>query len=177
MARGYRAQAAVDFMMSYGIALMVIFIAVSIIYKVSVVSPVFTQSTCTAAPGFECEGYALSASSGVLTLQLSQATGGSIVIRGAACASQPNSISNNPAYGNVKVTNTIAYYTTGNSPGTGITVYSDSSNTLVLYCYSNSGVATGTLGTGFSGFVWLNYTVPNYGNLTQQVAILNLKYT
>ena len=92
MARRLRAQAAVDFMMSYGIALVIVFIAVSIIFKVSLTTPVFVGSLCTSAPGFECETYTISASSGILYLTLSQATGGTIVINGEACASQPNGI-------------------------------------------------------------------------------------
>ena len=177
MARFVKAQAAVDFMMSYGIALIIIFIAVSIVYKVSVVSPVFSSSSCTAAPGFECEAYSLNAVNGILTIQLSQATGGTIIITGAACASQPNSIGNNPAYGNVRVANTIAYYPPYNAPTNGITVYSSGIATMMMYCYSGGGIATGQLGAGYTGFLWINYTVPNYGTLTQEVATLNMKYT
>lgn len=174
--RLFRAQAAIDFMMSYGLALIIIFIAVAVIYKVSVLSPALAVSSCTASPGFACEAYALN-TNGVLTLQLSQATGGTVTVNGAACASTPNSIGNNPAYGNVGVTPTAAFYFGTNSPGTGINLYSGSSNTLNLYCYGQAGIATGTLGNGFTGFVWLNYTVPNFGNTIQEVANLDLRYT
>lgn len=174
--RFFRAQAAVDFMMSYGIALIIIFMAVAVIYKVSILSPALATSTCTASAGFSCEAFALN-SNGILTLQLSQATGGTITINGAACSSLPSSTGNLPAYGNLQVSNTVTYYVGTNTIGTGINVYSDSSNTLVIYCYSVSGVATGSLGNGFTGFVWLNYTVPGYGGITQQVASLSLKYT
>ncbi len=171
-----KAQAAIDFMMSYGIALIIILIAIAVIYKVTVLSPALAVSTCSAVPGFACEAYALN-SSGILTLELAQATGGSLTIHGAACSSQPNATGNRPAYGNVWVTNTVGYYFGSNSPGTGIPVYSGAANTMVLYCYGGSGVASGPLGSGFSGFVWLNYTIPNYGNVTQQVASLNVRYT
>lgn len=175
-----KAQAAIDFMMSYGIALIVIFIAVVIIYNVSVASPALTTMACTPSAGFACEMFALNRS-GVLLLQLSQATGGPITVRGAACSSLPNSTSNvlttKPAYGNIKVSNTIAFYPPYNSPGTGINVYSDGSATLMLYCFSGSGVATGPLGNSYTGYIWLNYTVPGYGNLTQEIASLSVKYT
>jgi hypothetical protein len=170
------AQASVDFMMSYGIALIIIFIAVSLIYKVSVLNAVLSISSCIASPGFECEAFALN-KSGVLVLQLSQATGGSIIIKGAACASQASNIGAYPAFGNLNVINSILYYPPNNAPGTGINVYSDGSATLMIYCYSNAGVARGSLGNGYTGYVWLNYTIPSYGNITQQVAALNLKYT
>jgi hypothetical protein len=171
-----KAQAAVDFMMSYGIALIIIFIALAVIYKVSILTPELAVSSCTASPGFSCDAFILN-KSGILTIQLSQATGGTIQIEGAACASTPNSIGNNPAYGNVYVSNTPAYYFGTNSPGTGISLYSGSSNTMELYCYSNTGVASGSLGNSYTGFVWLNYTVPGYGNVIQQVANLNARYT
>lgn len=176
-----KAQAAIDFMMSYGIALIVIFIAVVIIYNVSVASPALTTMSCTPSAGFACETFALNRS-GVLLLQLSQATGGLITIRGAACSSLPNSTSNvlttRPAYGNIQVANTAnTFYPPYNSPGTGINVYSDESAILMLYCFSGSGIATGPLGNSYTGYVWLNYTVPGYGNLTEQVASLSVKYT
>ena len=174
------AQASVDFMMSYGIALIIIFIAISVIYKVSVLNSVLSISSCIASPGFQCEAFALN-KSGVLILQLSQATGGTIVINGAACASQVNNTGTKPAFGNIGVNNIIAYYPPNNAPGQGmfniVNVYSDSSSTMMMYCYSNLGVAKGSLGTGYVGYVWLNYTVPGYGSITQQIATLNLKYT
>ena len=103
-----------------------------------------------------------------------------------ACASQPNSIGTGPAYGNVNVGNDLftlpsLYYPansfTYNNIRGGLTVYSDGSVNMTMYCYSTSGIATGMLGTGFTGFVWMNYTVPSYGTLTQQVATVYLKYT
>jgi hypothetical protein len=176
MAQRTRAQAAVDFMMSYGIALIIIFIAISVIYKVSVLSPVLATSSCVASPGFECEAFALN-KSGVLLLQLSQATGGSIIIKGAACASQVNNAGVQPAFGNLNVINSIVYYPPYNSPGLGMNVYSDGSSTLMMYCYFGGGIAKGVLGNSYTGYVWLNYTIPNYGNVTQQIASLDLRYT
>ncbi|MGA3020762.1 MAG: hypothetical protein ABSD68_02320 [Candidatus Micrarchaeales archaeon] len=170
------AQASVDFMMSYGIALIIIFIAISIIYKVSVLNFVLSTSTCTASPGFQCEAFALN-KSGVLLLQLSQATGGTIIIKGAACSSQASNIGTKPAFGNVNVNSLPLYYPPNNAPGTGITVYSDSSSKLMMYCYSNVGVANGILGNGYIGYIWLNYTIPYYGNVIQQIAALNVRYT
>ena len=85
-----KAQAAVDFLLSYGIALIIITIAVAIIYKIVVTAPNLTSYTCSAAPGFSCDFYALSANTGVFTISMSQATGGLIVINGAACSSQIN---------------------------------------------------------------------------------------
>ena len=176
MRQGVRGQAAVDFMLSYGIALIIIVIAVAIIYKTNIATPTLTTTACSPTAGFSCDYFALS-HSGVLTMILSQATGGSMIINGVACTTQINATGNKPAYGNVNVGNAIAYYPTGWTPGTGISVFSGSGNTLNLYCYTNTGIATGPLGNTYLGYVWLNYTVPGYGNLTQIVATVNAKYT
>lgn len=176
MLQRLRAQAAIDFLTTYGIALMIIFIATAVIYNVSIVRPALATSTCTAAPGFACEAYTLN-TVGVLDLTLSQATGGEITILGAACSSLPGASGNKPAYGNFNVINSITYYPIGSAPGNGINVYSGESNSMYMYCYGPGGVATGSLGTGYNGYVWLNYTIPTYGNVVQQVAIISLKYT
>ena len=176
MLHGLKAQAAVDFMVSYGMALIIIFIAVAVIYKVTFLSPALATATCTPSAGFACEAFILNRS-GILTLQLSQATGGTITINGVACSSQVNNTGNKPAYGNIKVSNIATYYFGTNSPGSGTNLYSGSSNVMILYCYNGAGRATGSLGNGYTGFIWLNYTIPGYGNLTQEVAQLNVKYT
>ncbi len=181
MWRHFRAQAAVDFMMSYGIALIIIFIAIAVIYQISVLSPSLATQTCTGMAGFSCELFILN-KTGTLLLTLSQATGGTITVNGIACSSQPNATGNKPEYGNIYVTNAFPYYPPGtqpatNSPNTGINIFSDSSNTLYLYCYTGTGVAAGTLGDSYTGFIWLNYSVPGYGVLTQEVASLNTRYT
>ena len=173
---GMRAQAAVDFMVSYGIALIIIVIAVAVMYNIAMTSPVLATQSCTASPGFACSSFAID-TNGLLTISLSQATGGEIVVHGISCSSQQNTTGNKPAYGNIYVTAASQYYFSGNSPGSGVSIYSDSNSTLFPYCYSSGGAAAGSLGSGFIGFVWLNYTVPGYGNVIQQVASLDLKYT
>jgi len=172
----FRAQAAVDFLMSYGIALIVVTIAIAVIVKVAYLSPTLSTSTCTPAPGFACQYYAIN-TSGVLKLSLAQATGSAIIVHGIACSTLPNTTGNRPAYGNVYVTNSLAYYPSGGSPGTGISLYSGSAYTFSLNCYGPSGIATSNLQGSFIGNVWLNYTVPGFGTLTQQVASVDLRYT
>ena len=174
------AQASVDFLMSYGIALIVIAIAIAAIYQISFSHPTLSSYTCTAVPGFSCDTYALN-TTGALAVTLSQATGGPIVINGVACASQSNSIGNGPAYGNIFVTTTVAYYPTVNgittSPTNGISLSSDAGTLLSPNCYASSTPASGAIGTAFTGYLWLNYTIPGYGSTIQQVASLSLVYT
>ncbi|MEM3247642.1 MAG: hypothetical protein QW207_03860, partial [Candidatus Micrarchaeaceae archaeon] len=56
-------------------------------------------------------------------------------------------------------------------------MYSGTSYTLKAYCYGAGGIATGSYGNVFLGYVWVNYTVQGYGRITQQVATITVKYT
>ena len=171
-----RIQAAVDFLMAYGIALIIVSIAIAVMVKLMFLTPTLAISTCTPQPGFACQYYSIS-TNGILTISLAQDTGTPIDIEGLACSSLPNTTGNKPAYGNIYVTNSIAYYPPSNSPGTGIILYPGAAQTFNLYCYSSGGIAKGYVGGSFIGYLWLNYTVPSYGKITQQVASLNLRYS
>jgi hypothetical protein len=171
-----KSQAAIDFVTSYGIALVIVTIAIAVIYKTSILSPSLVTSSCSPIPGFSCDAYAINAITGVLTVTLSQATGGPININGAACSSLGSSSGSGPQFGNLGVTGNTLYYPGGVAPSSN-TVYSDSGATLQLNCYSSAGLASGPVGNSFIGYLWLNYTVPSYGNTIQQVASLNLVYS
>jgi hypothetical protein len=171
-----RSQAAIDFVTSYGIALVIVTIAIAVVYKTSILSPSLVTSSCSAIPGFSCDVYTIQALTGILTVTLSQATGGPISVNGAACSSLGSSTGSGPQFGNVGVTANALYYP--GSPPSSNTIYSDSGTTLQLYCYTSSNaIASGSVGNSFIGYLWLNYTVPNYGNTIQEVASLNLVYS
>ncbi|MEM0074331.1 MAG: hypothetical protein QW091_02380 [Candidatus Micrarchaeaceae archaeon] len=171
-----RLQAAIDFLMSYGIALIVISIAIAVIVKISFLTPVLSTSTCSPAPGFACQSYAIN-TSGVLTINLAQAIGTPIVVHGLSCSSLANSTGNRPMFGNIYVTNSVAYYPTNSAPGTGINMYSGTAQSFSVYCYGPGGIDKGPVGNSFIGYLWLNYTVPMYGYTTQEIASINLRYT
>ena len=80
-----KAQAAVDFLASYGLALVLITIVIVIIYQVAIADRYVFSNSCTPSPGFSCGFYSIN-SNGILTLQISQATGGPIQAEGIACA-------------------------------------------------------------------------------------------
>ncbi|MEM0094627.1 MAG: hypothetical protein QXF41_01335 [Candidatus Micrarchaeaceae archaeon] len=173
-----RLQAAVDFMMSYGIAILIITIAIGIIYKVGVLNPSLTPVSCTPAPGFSCGLFSMNRS-GALSIELAQASGAPIIINGVACSSGINQTSMLPAYGNIYVTSNSAFYPANSYPialGT-LQMYSGTSYTFKAYCYGAGGIATGSYGNVFLGYVWINYTVQGYGRITQQVATITVKYT
>ncbi|VVB77214.1 Uncharacterised protein [uncultured archaeon] len=178
-----KAQAAIDFMMSYGIALVIITVAVSVIYETSILIPSLTSSSCTPSPGFSCDTFALNRT-GILNISLSQATGGAVVVQGVACSTQINGSGIGPKYGNFYVTGNALWYPavtinsvlTNTAPNS-LLLYSGSGTLLRLNCYGAGGIAKGSPGSSFIGYIWLNYSVPGYGSTTQQVASLSLVYT
>ncbi len=166
---------ALDFLTSYGIAIIIMIIAIAVAYQVSVQSHYAFAPSCSASPGFSCGYYSID-QNGILTISLSQATGSAVVVSGIACSS---SITNNglPGSGNLYVTNSITYYPPSNSPGTGITLPSSGTQPFYLYCYGSSNAIAKSLVTGGSyiGYVWLNYTIQNTNiKDTQQIASVSL---
>ncbi|MEM3791477.1 MAG: hypothetical protein QXL16_01990 [Candidatus Micrarchaeaceae archaeon] len=169
-----KGQPALDFMLSYGFALIVIIVAVAIIISISFGNPTYEVQSCYVQPGFSCQFLSLN-SSGNLTIQLVQTTGGYFVINGAACSSTINASGDSPAYGNIYVSNSLLFYTQNGLPKGNI--FSDEAFTLGLKCYDSKGVASGAVGNGFAGYVFLNYTVPGYGKVVREIAAFNAKYT
>ena len=174
-------QSAVDYLSSYGLALTIIVVAFLAMYSIAL-APNNPSIYCTPTPGFNCNFIDLN-SSGVLTAKISQATGTQITINGAACASQQSSGTDTPAYGNLYVANTITYYETPIYYPPGNIIYSGGTYVLRVYCYGQSNVnpsgqiATGLTGKGFAGYIWINYTIPNYGKQVQKIATFSTVYS
>ena len=174
-----RSQAAIDFMTSYGVVLLVVTITIFLIFQLGVFSPQFTPDYCNAASSFSCTGYVL-LTNGILTFELTQNIGGSITITGMACSSEVNGTGIGPRYGNVNLLGTAAYPTNGFTKGT--VLFSNTAKEFSIYCYNMPGstAATGTLGNAFTGYVWLNYTysgLPANYPTTQQVIAFSTTYT
>ena len=167
-------------MISYGVALLVITIAIAIVFQIGLFNPQLAPTYCDASPGFSCLNYNLN-STGGLTITLSQAVGGTITIVGAACSSQANALSVSPAFGNAGVipySKGPQFYPT-NSLKNNIVMYSSSTSAMTMYCYGPAGRAGGQKGNSFTGFVWLNYSVSDMPatNSIQQIAAISAKYT
>lgn len=173
-----RSQAALDFMVSYGLAILIITIALYVVFSLNIFNPQLSSIVCTPAPGFFCQAYSLDANS-TLTIKLVQATGGTIDITGAACSKSVNSGSDAPAYGNVNVLGYSSSYYPNSDIQNGLTIYSDSSNTIQVYCFDGNGKATGGVGYTFSGYFWINYTVSDMPpvHYIKRVATFTVVYT
>ena len=179
--RRARLQASLDMMVSYGIALLIIAIALYVVITVGFFNTKSVTSDCIASPGFSCTTYTI-APNGTAVFVISQSTGGTLTINGVACATSPNATGNGPAYGNLGIQSPSVvpvFYPYG-APDS-IVMYSGSANTIETNCYIGPDkLASGGLGDSFTGYLWLNYTfsgLPSNINNVQQVASFTTKFT
>lgn len=171
--RAQRSQAAVDFVSSYGFALLIIAISIYAVFQLGVFSYSSSPQYCYSNSPFSCVAYSMNTIGG-LTVAISQSSGGVLTITGAACGPTPNTTRVGPRYGNVNVL-----------PGTGsvsspVTIYPGATAVLYMSCNTISGAATGPIGNTFSGYIWLNYTfsgLPSTYHYVANAATMNVKYT
>lgn len=179
--KGFRSQASLDLLISYGVAILVISIALYVVLQLGIFNMRLAPSYCNAAPNFVCAAVAIN-NSGAMTLVFSQATGGTLNISAVACSTEANTTNAGPAYGNfgmLPYTVAPTFYP-NNQLQNNLLVYSSNQTRIFVNCYSGAGLAKGSLGTTFSGFVWIKYTIntlPNSYNAVEQIASMSTKYT
>jgi hypothetical protein len=175
-----KAQSALDYLISYGSALLIIAAAIYIIASSGVLTPYLSGSSCTPAPGYICNAYAIN-SSGVLTVKLAQVTGVGLQIKGAACSTAVNSTNASmPRYGNIYVKNYAAYPASypNNDLLNQMVIQSDSSNSIYVYCYGAGGHASSKPGNIFNGYLFINYTIAGLtASNIREVAEITTKYS
>jgi hypothetical protein len=158
-----RAQSGIDFIISYGFALLVIAIAIFVMLKSNLLSSGVTPDTCYPAQPFLCISDILF-SNGTMYVVFAQATGGTMNVIGIACATSTNSLGDYPAYGNTNVLGYSALPSAypANTLANGMTIYSDNASRIVpVYCYGAQGVIHAPKGTAYGGYIWINYTLTN----------------
>ncbi len=168
----------VDFLISYGIAMVMIALGLVIIYRLGVLNPLLTPVSCIPLAGFSCSTISMNSTHGSMAITISQALGGPITVNGVACSTNQNSTGDWPEYGNIGVTKSSAFYPSGQSPpSSGTVMYSDTSSAFQVFCYGPSGAATGSAGSLFFGSIWMNYTIAGYGTTRQTVMTVTAKYS
>jgi uncharacterized protein (UPF0333 family) len=178
-----RAQASIDMLVAYGVALLLVSISIYVLLQLGVFNSRLAPSYCNPAPGFTCTAVAIN-KNGVATLVFAQATGATLNITGVACSNNQNDTITGPKYGNFNVLpynpNTIAYYP-NSQLSNGIIVYSSSSTRIQANCFvAPNNLAKGALGNSFSGFIWINYSInslPGSYHNVQQLVSFSTKYT
>ncbi|MGD0728789.1 MAG: hypothetical protein ABR981_01815 [Candidatus Micrarchaeaceae archaeon] len=178
-----KAQASIDLLISYGIAILIISIAMYVVLQLGIFNARLAPISCSAITSFLCSEYTIN-SNGIATIVFAQSSGGTMRINGASCSTEPNTISEGPEYGNVQVlpySRTPQYYPPSNSNlETPLTVYPSNLTRFSINCYTASGIATGHLGNTYTGLVWINYTIsnlPSSYSSVQQVISFTAKYS
>ncbi len=155
----HKQQAAVDFLVSYGVAILLVAISIYVVGRLGIFGNSLAQPTCSTAASFSCGAFVFNAN-GLLTLTLTQALSSSVNVIGMACSSGINVTGDAPAYGNVRIlsySSAPSFYPNAQLQN-GLVMYGDQSETLQINCYGSGGISAQNLGQPYSGYVWLNYT-------------------
>ena len=87
MLRGKKAQAAMEFLMTYGWAILVVLIVIGALAYFGVLNPQsLLPEKCTLQTGFNCRNHIVSASSDSITIELLNGMGRTIIIRDGSSA-------------------------------------------------------------------------------------------
>ena len=176
-----KAQSAMEYLMTYGWAILIIAVVLGALFQLGVFSGASLVGTsCIGSPGYLCKSPTLTAS-GYLTFTLGQNTGATLYNVELACASSPDSTGQpypNSAYNSISSSGlSLPASTTGNSLVNGQTL-----TISQLPCYSPSGtLSSGNIGASFSGYIWVQYTTQSgaegAGNLwyTNKAMTIRLK--
>ncbi|MDE1810974.1 MAG: hypothetical protein KGH66_02960 [Candidatus Micrarchaeota archaeon] len=166
--KGFKAQSAMEYLMTYGWAILVIAIVLAILFSIGVFSGgSFLGTSCIASSGYLCQNPVIFHTANALTFTFGQSTGATIynVIIGVAPQGSPLSAVGFP-------TNIVQTFNgLGTSPLSSMVSGQETSvsvNLPVTSLYLTSNV----IGTAFTGYVWVNYsTVSATGAATTAVKV------
>lgn len=84
---GERGQNAIEFLMTYGWAILILIVVVTVLFYMGVINPENLQSnTCIFAPGISCYSFRVGNGTGALELDFGQALGKSVMVTGISCS-------------------------------------------------------------------------------------------
>lgn len=159
MSRAIKLQSAMEYLLTYGWALLVLAAVLAVIGWLLFSAPT-TPQACILSQGLTCQSATISAN-GMLQLDLLQSTQDPIRITAIGCTT-PSS---------------LAYMQGSNPPSNSVNMAVGSNYTFYVQCYSNSAPFSGSIGTGYSGTLIINYTdtysgFPStvYGTISEKVA-------
>ena len=163
MGKKFKAQSAMEYLMTYGWAILIIAVVLGALFSLGVFSGSSLLGTsCIASPGYLCQNPVLS-TSGTLTVLVGQSTGATDYNAIFYVSPQTSSVG------------TTGFPTTVYSCApAGSTV--SSGQTVTLSC--STGLPNpSAIGTAFSGYIWLNYSSTSGGpaTISQKVATVIVK--
>ena len=165
-ARRLRGQSAMEYLMTYGWAILVIIIVIAVLFYIGVLNPRnVTPTSCAFPPGISCASFKL-AEDNTLTLRIGQAVGHRITVTNASClqagASDPGIDTN------------WTMFLPTHEIGSGEQDTSD----ISLTCEDSTGgaIPAGIIGETVKLKVWLNYTEADTGTTRQVIGDVSARY-
>jgi len=143
-------QAAMEYLMTYGWAILIIALALGVLYSFGILSPeTLKPQICSLSPPFYCSDQYLT-TNGFLTLKIAQGSGSTVKINKIACVDKSllnkNGLPSNPSYWSSNIGS--VYIPSGSQQTVGGVI-----------CYSSSGNQyNGKIGSVFSGAIIANVT-------------------
>jgi hypothetical protein len=143
----FRLQAAMEYLMTYGWAILIVSLAVGVLYSLGILNPeALKPQICSLSAPFYCSDQYLD-TNGFLTLTIAQGSGSSITINKIACVDKSllsNGLPLNPSYWS----------------SVGVSIPSGSQRQISnIICYSSGGKQyNGKIGSVFSGAIVINAT-------------------
>ena len=181
-AKTRKAQSAMEYLMTYGWAILIIAVVLGVLFNIGVFNGAGALGTsCVAYSGFLCSSPILSHTTGNLIVTIGQNTGTNwasanvvFVPQGGSTTSggvpQVSSEPQVPGFSAGNTFNGVAYNGAANALGS---FNSGQSQSITLVTGQNSGINTGTL---VSGAIWSAYTVSGSSSVYYvQMATANLK--
>jgi hypothetical protein len=158
-AKRVKAQSAMEYLMTYGWAILIIAVVLASLFSLGVFnSASLSGNSCIGGPGYVCKNPLLT-TAGKITFSFGQNTGAALYNIQLACSAAltsdglPNPIA---AFNSISQTGAaLPASNTGNTLTNGQILVVSS-----LPCYSSTGQALGSMqiGGSFSGYIWVNYT-------------------
>ncbi|MFP3289195.1 MAG: hypothetical protein RXO35_02075 [Candidatus Micrarchaeota archaeon] len=163
MGKRFKAQSAMEYLMTYGWAILIIAVVLGALFSLGVFSGSSLLGTsCVASPGYLCQNPVLS-TSGTLTVLVGQSTGATDYNAIFYVSPQTSSVG------------TTGFPTTVYSCTPTVSTLS-SGQTVTLSC--STGLSSpAPIGTSFSGYIWLNYSSTSGGpaTISQKIATVIVK--
>ncbi|MCL5101850.1 MAG: hypothetical protein M1544_00635 [Candidatus Marsarchaeota archaeon] len=174
-----KAQSAMEYLMTYGWAILIIAIVLAALFSLGIFSSSsFTGTTCIASSGFLCSSPVWTNGNFIASLGQSTGTGWTDVMFFfvPAGVSSPTAALTPPSSGNVLIAATGGNYIVGTSTGftPGSSSFSSGQTESFTFNLGADGFPTAP-GTSTTGTLWVQYTVPSASNLLSQIATTTLK--
>lgn len=156
-------QAAMEYLMTYSWAILIIAVALAALYMFGIFTPGnYVGSECLLPAGFSCTSIVL-ASNGIIAVNIEQATLSSINVTAYGC----------------NTNTTVAHMQTPyNPPSNQVNLLIGSNSTFSMQCWAGGSTYSSSIGHVFQGYLIVNYTdtstgLPHtvVGSLTSHVSL------